>query len=90
MNVLSRLPLQIIKLDREFLWEMEHSGNVRGIISCVVELAHTMGIRVVCEGVEQQGHIDFLKEIGCDFAQGYLFSKPVRQEKFMQEGKGRG
>lgn len=84
LNVLSKLPIQIIKLDREFLWEMAYSENVRGIVSCVVEMAHTMGVQVVCEGVEQIEHINFLKEIGCDFAQGYYFSKPVSREIFKQ------
>ncbi len=83
LNVLSRLPIQIIKLDREFLWEMAHSEHVRGIVSCVVTLAHTMDTRVVCEGVEQLEHVAFLKEIGCDFAQGYYFSKPIKAEEFM-------
>ena len=72
----------MIKLDREFLWEMDYSDNVRGIVSCVVTLAHTMDTRVVCEGVEQEEHVAFLREIGCDCAQGYYFSKPLKAEEF--------
>ena len=84
LNVLSRLPIQVIKLDREFLWEMAYSEHVRGIVSCVVTLAHTMDTRVVCEGVEQSVHVDFLKEIGCDCAQGYYFSKPIEETEFIK------
>lgn len=84
LNVLSKLPIQVIKLDREFLWEMDYSDNVRGIVSCVVTLAHTMDTRVVCEGVEQEEHVAFLREIGCDCAQGYYFSKPLKAEEFMR------
>lgn len=82
LNMLSRLPIQIIKLDREFIWEIDRNENMRGIIACVVELAHTMGIRVVCEGVEEEDHVTFLQDIGCDYVQGYYFSKPVPQEEF--------
>lgn len=84
LNVLSRLPIQVIKLDREFLWEMAYSEHVRGIVSCVVTLAHTMDTRVVCEGVEQSMHVDFLKEVGCDYAQGYYFSKPIEETEFIK------
>lgn len=82
LNVLSRLPIQIIKLDREFLWEMAYSEHVRGIVSCIVTLAHTMGSKMVCEGVEEPEHVEFLREINCDFAQGYYFSRPIKAEDF--------
>lgn len=83
LNMLSRLPIQFIKLDREFIWEIERNEKVKGIIACVVDLAHAMDIRVVCEGVEQEAHVAFLRNIGCDYVQGYYFSKPIPQEEFV-------
>lgn len=82
LNMLSKLPIHIIKLDREFLRELDSNRNMKGIVACAVEMAHALGVQVVCEGVEQSEHITFLQEIGCNFAQGYYFSRPIPQEDF--------
>lgn len=82
MNLLGSLPLQIIKLDKVFLQEADSNERVKGIIICAVELAHTMGVQIVCEGAETQQHVDFLREIGCDFVQGYYFTKPIPHRAF--------
>lgn len=85
MNLLGSLPLQIIKLDKVFLQETDIHDRVKGIIICAVELAHTMGVQIVCEGAESEQHVSFLQEIGCDFAQGYYFAKPIPQKAFDQK-----
>ncbi len=85
LNLLGRLPLRIIKLDKTFLREGDANESVKGIIICAVEVAHTMGVRIVCEGAEQAQHVAFLREIGCDYAQGYYFTKPIPQEAFDQK-----
>lgn len=85
LNLLGSLPIQTIKLDRAFLKELDRNERMKGIIACVVELAHTMDIKIVCEGVEKLEHVAFLREIGCDYAQGYYFSKPVPQDEFLQK-----
>ncbi len=82
LNLLDKLPIQVLKLDREFLREFSGTGKVRNVISCVTDLAHSLDIQVVCEGIEKEEHVDFLKEIGCDYGQGYYFSKPIPQELF--------
>lgn len=82
LNLLGRLPLQIIKLDKAFLQEADEHENVKDIIVFAVELAHTMGSQIVCEGAEEIQHVHFLQEIGCDYAQGYYFTKPISQEAF--------
>lgn len=84
LNMLSRFPIQIIKLDREFVRDLEQNKNVRGIIACVVDMAHAMGLKVICEGVEREEHVRFLRNIGCDYAQGYYFSRPIPQDEFGQ------
>lgn len=85
MNLLGSLPLQIIKLDKVFLKESDEHDRVKGIIICAVELAHTMGVQIVCEGAESEQHVNFLREIGCDFAQGYYFTRPIPQREFDQK-----
>lgn len=84
LNLLGRLPIQIIKLDREFMRTSGENKNVKGIVACMVDIAHAMGIKVVCEGVEEEGHVEFLRNISCDYAQGYYFSKPIPSKDFGQ------
>ena len=85
LNMIGKLPIQIIKLDREFLKEMDGHENMRGIVICAVDLAHTMGLEIICEGVEREEHVHFLQDIGCDYAQGFYFSKPIPGEAFTEK-----
>ena len=85
LNQFFKLPIQVIKLDREFLWEYEKIESAKNIISCIMELAHRLDIRVVCEGIEKKEHVDFLQSIGCDLGQGYYFSRPVPWEEFSRK-----
>lgn len=82
LNLLDTLPIQVLKLDRGFLREYGVSDKVRSVLTCVTELAHALDIAVVCEGIEQREHAVFLQEIGCDYGQGYYFSRPIPQEEF--------
>lgn len=82
LNLLSKLPIDIIKLDRVFLKEGEMQENDRIIISCVVDMAKRLKITSLCEGVETQEQCDYLKEVGCQIQQGFYFSRPVPQEVF--------
>lgn len=66
-----------LKIDQSFVQNMlEDSGN-QAIVSAVIQLGHTLGMRVVAEGVESMAHLKWLQIAGCDIAQGYYFSKPV-------------
>ncbi len=86
LNLLKDLPVDILKIDKEFLDEAldEAEGSKRStiIVEQVVEMAKRMDIATVCEGVETRDQAEFLKRIGCDMAQGYLFSKPVPMDEF--------
>lgn len=88
LNLLSKLPIDIIKLDRVFLKEGEMQESDRIIISCVVDMARKLHITSLCEGVETQEQSDYLKEVGCQMQQGFYFSRPVPREifeNFMEE-----
>lgn len=82
LNLLSKLPIDIIKLDRVFLKEGEMQENDRIIISCVVDMAKKLKITSLCEGVETQEQCNYLKEVGCQIQQGFYFSRPIPQEVF--------
>lgn len=85
LNHLSSLPLNVLKIDREFLDKDKELSQIRNIILCVVELSHIMNLKVVCEGVETEEHVQLLKEVHCDYAQGYFFEKPIPVDVFMEK-----
>jgi len=77
LSYLQRFPLDILKVDKSFVDELgtEHGGEE--IVAAVVNLAHALGLGVVAEGVETVRQFEVLRSLGCDFAQGYLFSRPL-------------
>jgi EAL domain-containing protein (putative c-di-GMP-specific phosphodiesterase class I) len=74
---LRRLPASELKIDRAFVCDVEHSAEAQTIVKAIVDMAHTLGLRVVAEGVETEDQRDFLVDAGCDELQGYLFAKPM-------------
>ncbi|MCC0665816.1 EAL domain protein [Clostridioides difficile] len=82
LNLLKDLPFDILKLDRVFLIETTDTKRGKIIISKIVEMSKAINIKVICEGVETNEQVEFLKEIGCDKAQGYLFAKPMVLSEF--------
>ncbi|WP_422486824.1 bifunctional diguanylate cyclase/phosphodiesterase [Gudongella sp. DL1XJH-153] len=77
LTYLQKLPIDIIKLDKDFIWEIGVNEGKEFIIKAVIDLAHNLGMNVVAEGVETDEQLHFLKAAGCDYAQGYLFNKPM-------------
>ena len=73
---LKRLPIQVLKLDREFVRDIEFDENDAGISAATLALAHGLGLKVVAEGIETPAQRDFLRRHGCDYLQGYLDGKP--------------
>lgn len=82
LNLLKELPVDVLKIDREFLNETEESEKSSIIVEQVVEMATKINIGTLCEGVETRGQADFLKQIGCDMAQGFLYSRPIPRNEF--------
>ena len=77
MNYIRRLPINIVKMDRSFVMDLETDPDSRLVAKAIITLAHDLGMKVVAEGVETKYQLDFLKETQCDEMQGYLFSKAV-------------
>ena len=76
LNLLKDYDFDVLKVDMEFLRDMEGNERSKTIVSAVLEMARSLGIRTLVEGVEKPSHRDFLREAGCDMMQGYLFGKP--------------
>ena len=74
---LRSLPLDVLKVDRAFVSDLDVDGTDRTVVNAVVALAHALGLLVVAEGVETPAQLEALREIGCDRAQGFLLARPV-------------
>jgi EAL domain-containing protein (putative c-di-GMP-specific phosphodiesterase class I) len=81
-NTLRELPVDVLKIDKAFLDDAGESQRSKSIIRSIVDMAHEIGIEVVCEGVETQSQLDFLRSLNCDYGQGYLFARPIPYREF--------
>jgi diguanylate cyclase (GGDEF)-like protein/PAS domain S-box-containing protein len=77
LSMLKQLPIDTLKIDRLFVRNTPEDSDSRAIVSAVISMAHTLGLRVVAEGVETQAQLDFLRDEGCDEVQGYLLGRPA-------------
>ena len=77
MSVLSELPTDALKIDRSFVMTSASRRTSRSVVEAIISIAHLLGKSTVAEGVETSDQVRTLRELGCDFAQGYLFAKPV-------------
>jgi diguanylate cyclase (GGDEF)-like protein len=82
LSYLRRLPVQEVKVDRSFVQRMHVESDDTAIVRSIVELARTLGLKVVAEGVEESATYDVLESLGCDLAQGYLISRPLPVSEF--------
>ena len=80
LSYLHRLPVNVIKIDRSFVAGIEDPTTV-AVTSSIIELAHTLGLSVVAEGVEELAQAETLRDLGCRIAQGFLWSRPVAEDE---------
>lgn len=86
LNYLQRLPLTGLKIDRSFVREIENDeGQSKSILRSTIALAKAVNLSIVAEGVETKNQLLWLKEHGCDIAQGYLLDKPLDKEQFLSK-----
>ena len=78
LNMLRELPLDVLKIDKSLLDEMPLSKQTRSLIANIIEIAQTLSLKVVAEGVETGEQMINLRNMGCDLIQGYLISKPLK------------
>lgn len=83
LSYLRQLPLHVLKIDRSFIADMEQSRQAEDIVSAIVQLAKSLGLLIVAEGIEKQLHYDECKRLGCHFGQGYFMNRPMPLSDFM-------
>ena len=81
LSRLPHFPIDALKIDRIFVSSLTSNPESREIIRLIIVLAHSIGLKIVAEGVETEGQAEELKKLGCEMAQGYLYSPPVASEE---------
>ncbi len=85
LSLLNDLPLHWVKVDRSFIKEIYEEHRHKGMVKSITEMCHSLGYRVVAEGVETSMQLSIIEELGCDVIQGYIFSKPVTRDIIEQQ-----
>ena len=84
-NILNDVPFDVLKIDRAFLSDSVHTEKGKWILKEITEMAHGLGMSVVCEGVETKEQADLLVSIDCHIAQGFYYAKPIALEEFIEK-----
>lgn len=82
LSYLSRFPIQVLKIDRIFIRDLEINPNSRALVDAIIAMANSMNLEIVAEGVENEMQLDFLRKRGVRIIQGFYFSPPVPAETF--------
>jgi len=84
LSYLKRLPLNELKIDKSFVQDVHLDDNDQIIVKTIISMAKNMGLSTVAEGVETIEQLEFLRTEGCDYIQGYYFSRPLSETAFEQ------
>ena len=84
LSYLKHLPVHELKIDKTFVTSLADDENDKIMVRSTIDLAHELGLEVVAEGIEDARTLDILRELGCDYAQGYYISRPVAAEEFFK------
>ena len=85
LSYLHYFPIDILKIDRSFINDLEKKNPTSKLVASIISLAHNLDMDVIAEGIEEKDQLKLLKKMKCDKAQGYYFSKPVDQETIINE-----
>lgn len=82
LSYLKRFPVNVVKIDRSFVRDCPQDRNDRHLVEAIINMAHSLDLKVTAEGVETAAQQDFLRELGCDYLQGYFISRPIPPDEF--------
>lgn len=81
---LKKFPINILKVDQSFVFGIINNEDDKILTQTVISMAHSLGLKTVAEGVETEQHVEILEELGCDYLQGYFYSKPITKNDFIR------
>ena len=84
LSYLKKFPVQKLKIDQSFIRDLETNQDDKDITEIIISLGHTLKLQIIAEGIETEQHLSFLKSKGCDYGQGYYWSKPIDAEAFFK------
>ena len=84
LSYLRQMPIDVLKIDKSFIDDMVGSHQQRAIVGAIVQLAQTLNLAVVAEGIEEAEHRDLLRQLGCPYGQGFLFSRPLSEVDILE------
>ncbi len=85
LNMLSAMPVDVLKMDRTFIRNMEYDEKDIQLVALILDIAKNLGIQVIAEGVETEAQLQQLRELGCSLVQGYYFSRPLHPREFEEK-----
>ena len=77
LSYLNRFPADLLKIDKSFIDKMNSGDSPKQYVAAIIAIGHIMGFSVISEGVEEEAQIATLKEIGCDYIQGFVWGRPL-------------
>lgn len=84
LSYLNDIPAHLLKIDKTFIDQMNSSEKSKQYVAAIISLGHIMGYKVISEGVEEEDQLEALREIGCDYIQGYIWGKPLLPEDVLE------
>lgn len=80
---LGKMPIQVLKIDKSFVWALENDLKMRALTKLIIDVAHRMEMKIIAEGVETEVQYQILLDMSCDYFQGYLLSKPLQESEII-------
>lgn len=84
LSYLVRFPLDILKIDRSFIQHISSLDDKQAVVDAIIQMAHRLNMKVIAEGAESAQQVDLLCEMGCDYIQGYYYSKPLPMNELLE------
>jgi EAL domain-containing protein (putative c-di-GMP-specific phosphodiesterase class I) len=81
LSYLRNIPLSALKIDKSFIFDVNKDENADKLVASIISIAHGLGLEVVAEGVEEKHQADYLTALGCEYLQGYYYSRPIPQNE---------
>ncbi len=87
LSYLKRFPIDTLKIDKSFIAEVTTDPGSKAIVNTIIAMAHSLGLKVIAEGVETEEQLTMLHERGCDQAQGFLLARPLPYQEAMDAAR---